>query len=76
MEQQEAEVVSLTELNVKLANEIEQIQAQLTSIEFEAGQFKVRAREMLVEKDSELDRIRSLQGSGSEQEASEVTYKM
>jgi len=47
-------------MNEKLSKQIIAVQSQLAQVEDEAGSFKEKARQMLVEKDLELDRIRQL----------------
>lgn len=50
-------------MNEKLTKEIITVQSQLAQVKDEANRFKDKARQMLVEKDLELDRIRQLLSS-------------
>ena len=47
-------------MNQNLSKQVIAVQSQLAQVEDEAGSFREKARQMLVEKDLELDRIRQL----------------
>ena len=60
LEQKLSELAEMEQMNQKLQKEIIVVQSRLTHVEDEASSFKEKARQMLVEKDLELDRIRQL----------------
>ena len=60
LEQKLSELAEMEQMNQKLQKEIIVVQGRLAHVEDEASSFKEKARQMLVEKDLELDRIRQL----------------
>ena len=60
LEQKLSELAETEQVNQQLSKEIIVIQSRLAQVEDEASSFKEKARQMLVEKDLELDRIRQL----------------
>jgi len=60
LEQKLSELAEMEQMNQKLQKEIIMVQSRLAHVEDEASSFKEKARQMLVEKDLELDRIRQL----------------